>query len=179
MKRKNLRAQTDRLLLGLTQQEIAMILNVSRSHLSHHEGHRRHLSSGAGLRLSEMILYMLSPEAKAFKTLDKPQYEDGKTKSILEKRLKGNEYQLRVLTRKIETAQEKFEKCKKAAQLMSFLNLPEEVEKAAKPEVLPLIESVAIINFRKTKSQLSLLQIDQDLLQLQQEYLQKTLRELK
>ncbi|MDN3676080.1 helix-turn-helix transcriptional regulator [Flavobacterium paronense] len=176
MKRKNYRAQTDRESLGLTQQEIALILNVSRSHLSHHEGFRRHLPSGAGLRLSEMILYMLSPEAKTFKALDKIECEDDKTKNILEKRIKENEFQLRVIMRKIETAQAKFDKCKNAIQLMSFLNSPEEAKKAAKPETLSLIESVAIIKFKKAKSELSLLLIDMELLQLQQECYVKALK---
>lgn len=168
-------AHPNRALLGLTQKEIALILNVSRTHLCHHEANRRNLPSGAGLRLSDMILYMHSPEAKAFKAVDKPEYEDGKTKKILEKRIKENEFQLKVLTRKIESVQEKLEKYKSAAQLMSFLNSPEEVQKAVKPDVVALIESVAIKNLRETKSEFRLLLIDLELLQLQQECINKAL----
>lgn len=164
-------------ILGLTQQEVAMILNVSQSHLAHHQGTRRKLPSTAGLRLNQMLNYMLLPEAKGFTTADKPQYEDITTKSILENRLEDNKIKILKLARKINKAQEKFEKHEKALRLMGFLNSPAEFKKAAAPEILRSIESKAIIDFKKTKSELSLLQIDLELLELQQEYLQKTLRQ--
>ena len=150
----------ERALLGLTQQEMAMILKVSRSQYSLHEMGIRNLPSGAGLRLGEMVLYMHSPEAKVLPKLPKSEHADGKTKRVLEKRLEENEFQLLVLTRKIDTALEKFDKQEKAVILMGFLNSPEEAKKAAAPEILSSIEERAIMNFRKTKSELSLLQID-------------------
>ncbi|WP_264519773.1 hypothetical protein [Flavobacterium sp. N1994] len=176
MKRKSLRqAHSNRLMFGLTQQEIALILNVSRSHLSHHEGNRRNLPSAANLRLQEMMLYMLTPEAQALQNLPNQKQEESKIKNILEIRLKENEYQLQVIARKITATQEKVAKYAKAVQLMHFLNLPEQVAKAAAPNVLEAITATALRNYNENNSQLSVLLIDQELLQLQHKVLEKAM----
>lgn len=171
MKRETIRA-----MLGLTQQEMAMLLNVSRGQWSMYESNRRNLPLAASLRLGEMIVYMLSPEAKALKNLPKTEREDNKIKQLLEKRLKENEFQLMVFTRKINRAQGKLEQFEKAAQLMHFLNSPAEIKKAIAPQIVPSITEDIITSFRKYKLELSLLQIDLELLQGQQQVLEKEIR---
>lgn len=174
--RKN---ETIRALLGLTQQEMAMLLKVSRSQWSHYEMGIRNLPSAANLRLQEMILYMLSPEAQALQNIPSQKQDESKTKRVLENRLKENEYQLQIIARKITAIQEKVAKYAKAVQLMHFLNSPEQVEKAAAPLVLEPITAAAVRNFNENNSQLSLLLIDQELLQLQQKVLEKHCLSLK
>jgi transcriptional regulator with XRE-family HTH domain len=164
-----------RAILGLTQQEIAMLLKVSRSKWSMYECGARNLPSEANLRLLEMMMYMLTPEAQALQNVPNQKQEESKTKRILEHRLKENEYQLRVIARKITATQEKVAKYAKAVQLMHFLNLPEQVEKALAPRVLDSITAIAVRNFNENNSQLSLLLIDQELLQVQQEVLEKAM----
>lgn len=179
MKKRNLRkTQTERSILGLTQQEVAMILNVSRGHYAHHEGNKKKLSTTAGLRFSEMIIYMLSPEAKALEKSFEPEFEDNRIKAILEEQLKEIEFELEVFTRKRNKVLEKFEKFEKAVRLMGFLNSPAEVEKAASKKILKTIEEKAIMSFDEAKYELNLMQIELDLLNLQQEYFQKSIKEL-
>lgn len=101
-------------MLGLTQMEMAMILRIIRSQWSHYEAGTIILPENSGIRLSEIILYMLSPEAKTLKALSKPEYEDSKTKAIVKKRLKDNEYWLIDMARKIAKEQGKLEKYSKA-----------------------------------------------------------------
>lgn len=170
-----IKKEATRSMFGLTQQEIAMLINVSRSHWSHYEGNRRSLPSAAGLRLDEIKRYMLLPEAKASENLSK--FENGHTKRVIEKRLEENEYQLERLNRKIDKAQQKLEKYEKAAQLMAFLNSPEEVKKAPAPEILSSITGVAMANFRETKSELHLLKIDRELLLYEAIVLKKGMEE--
>lgn len=170
MKKKETRG-----MFGLTQQEIAMILNVSRSQWSQYECRKRSLPSATGLRLDEINSYMLSPKAKVSENLSK--FENGHTKRVIEKRLEENEYQLERLNRRIDKAQQKLEKYEKAAQLMAFLNSPEEVKKAPAPEILSSITGVAMANFRETKSELHLLKIDRELLLYEAIVLKKGMEE--
>ena len=167
---------SDRHLLGLTQQEIAMILNVGRSQYSHHEARKRDLPGTASLRLAEMILYMTSPEAKEFSYVNKVEDDVAYTNQVLGKRLEEKEFRLLALNRKINAIEEKLEKHKKAVELMGFLNSPTEIVKAVNPKALDLIETRAIVDFREIKSELYLLQIDQKLMQYETELLKKSLK---
>jgi transcriptional regulator with XRE-family HTH domain len=170
-----MKKETSRSLLGLTQQEMAILLKVTRSQWSHYERNSRLLPHDAGLRLQEMTRYMASPEAQASQKLPEAEYGESKTKPIVEKRLRENEYQLMIIEKKIAGVQQKFEKYANAVRLMEFLNSPEEVKKAAHPEAVPVITTAAIRNLSKSKSQLDLLQIDQKLLQFEQQLLKSTL----
>jgi len=170
--------ETTRAMLGLTQQEMAMVLNVSRGQWAMYESGKRNLPAAAGLRLNEMMNYMISPEGKAPTNLSESGNDDNETKQLLEKRLKETEFQILAISRKINEAQQKWEKHEKAVLLMAFLNSPAEAKKAARPEILPSITTAATMNFKEAKSEWNVLQIDRDLLQLQQEYLQKILRKM-
>lgn len=176
---KGIKKDNTRTILGLTQLEIATILNVTRSQWSHYEGNTRDLPNGAGLMVGEMILYMLSPEAKALKSLSKPEYQENKTKLIMEKRLKENEYQLMKIHRKITKEQQKLEKYSKAVQLTDFLNSPEGINKAANLKGLKALTAAIISNYKECKSQLLLFQVDQELLQNEKLILEVALQRLK
>jgi transcriptional regulator with XRE-family HTH domain len=161
---KRMKKDTARAMLGLTQEQISGLLKVSRSLLAHYEGLRRNLPEGAGTRIGEMITYMLTPEAKALKSLSRPEYQDNRTTLIIEKRLVENDYQLQDIARKIAREQEKIENYSKAVQLIDFLNSPEEVKKAISLPALNTITVDVIDNYLESKSKLSLLLIDQELL---------------
>lgn len=155
---------TSRSFLGLTQQEIALLLKVTRSQWSHYEASTRSLPNGAGIRFLEMLSYMILPETEALRHASMLKHEESKTKPTVQKRLKKTEYQLMVISRKIADVQEKFEKYSKSVQLMDFLNSPEEVKKAASLKALSSITSRALANYTESKSELRLLQLDQKLL---------------
>lgn len=165
-----------RAMFGLTQQEIAMLLQVSRSQWSLYKMGIRSLPLDAGLRLAAMEIYMNSPESKTSLKEGVTAQEDGKTKKQLEKQLKENDYQLQTLSRKINEVEQKFEKYKKAVCLMAFLNSTNEMKTEEASKISSSIESRAITNFSKTKSELILLQMEQELLQLQKECIQNALR---
>lgn len=175
---KKINKENLRAMLGLTQQEIAGLLKVSRSLWAHFEGHRKNLPEDAGMRVNEMLLFMLSPEAKALKALTKPEYEENTTKMIFEKRLAENKYQLSVIDRKIAKEQEKFEKLSKAVQLMDFLNSPEQLKKAPSPQGLRVTTSKIIDNFKESRSKLRLLHIDLQLLQKEKLILEAAIEKL-
>ncbi|MCF6130601.1 helix-turn-helix domain-containing protein [Flavobacterium sp. AS60] len=170
IKRENIRSR-----LGLTQQDIALLLKVSRTKYSLYELGLRNLPSAAGERETEMDAYMIKPEAKAPQNLPGMENEEAKIKQLLGKRLKENDYQLQGITRKIDSVQEKLITNEKAVQLLHFLNLPEEIEKALAPKAVAMIQSRVISNYKKCKSELDVLRIELELLQVQQECLLKVL----
>lgn len=176
---KRIKKDDSRSMLGLTQLELAMLLKVTRSQWSHYERGSRLLPNGAGSRYLEMVAYMVLPETEALRQSANQKYEGNYTKTILEKRLKENEYQLMVIAREIPKVQEKFEKYSKALQLTDFLNSPKEFKKAANPEGLSSITSDSIANYNKNKSQLILLDIDQRILQHEETLLKAALEEIK
>jgi hypothetical protein len=175
MKRKGSNGSSE---FGLKQEEIAMILRIPRIQWTHYKTSGRMLPNGIGERVSQMLMYMLSPEAKKFQSLTKPECADTKTKPMVEKRLKENKYQLMVIARKIEPVREKLEKCSKAVELMCFLNSPEEIKKAANPETISSIEKNYITMYKNCKSQLSLLELDQELLENEKSVLEAALQKL-
>lgn len=173
IKKENIRSA-----FGLTQQDMALLLNVSRTMYSLSELGLKNLPSKAGMRQTEMQAYMITPEAKAPQNLPNMDEEEAKIKQLLQKRLKENEYQLMVITRKRDAILKKLEQYEKAAQLLRFLNLLEEVEKAPAAKSLLIIGKRVIFNYTKTKSELDLLLIDIELLQLQQECFVKAIKKL-
>lgn len=92
-------------LLGITQQDVAMLLGVSTSQWSMYSSGKRDLPAPAMVLLAEMLAYVKSAEAtpKSKKATD----EQKETQQYLERRLRENEYQQQQLVRKMETTQRK------------------------------------------------------------------------
>ena len=68
---------------GLTEQEMATLLNVSRSQWSLYKMSVRNLPSEAYRRFTEMEMYMISPKAEAFQKELETAYEDSNLKKSL------------------------------------------------------------------------------------------------
>lgn len=81
MKRK----RTIRAILGLTQIEIAMILNISRSQWSLYELNLRNLPSAPSMLLFEVMAYMENNQNIVIQEVQFPNTNDAKTKLLLEK----------------------------------------------------------------------------------------------
>lgn len=169
--------QTIRELLGVTQQQMAMILKIHSSQWSMYESGKRDLPPAATIRLAEMLAYMHSAEAKGFNNVPQLAKQQNNTNQELEKVVKENQYQLLVVTKKIAAMQKKHDAATKALQLLHFLSSGLE-NKTDAPDILKSIEA------RATKSldnngllQLHLLRTKEISLQQQQELLKEILRE--
>ncbi|MGL2965691.1 hypothetical protein [Flavobacterium sp. XGLA_31] len=170
------RKESDRDYLGLTQDELAVLLKVKRTQLAMFEAGQRNLPSTAKAIYNEMLIYMLSPEGKALKNLPDTDKVDTEIEALLQKQLKENDYQQQVITRKIAKAQQKLERYAKAVELMHFLNAPAQIKKALEPQIIPTATAAAIINYRKYTREVRLLQIDLKRLQGQQQVFEKEMR---
>lgn len=92
-------------LLGITQQDVAMLLGVSTSQWSMYSSGKRDLPAPAMALLAEMLAYVKS--AEAILQSKQPTDEPTETQQYLEHRLRENEYRQQQLVRKIEAAQRK------------------------------------------------------------------------
>lgn len=117
-----------RTLLGITQEDISMLLGVSRGQWSMFELGKRDLPIPAKLLLAEMLQHMKSAEAQPKKTNTPPQA----TPQQLESLLRENEYQRLRLSRKIAEATKKQQTQERLLQLAAFLKHRETGKSAPK-----------------------------------------------
>ncbi|WP_309640757.1 helix-turn-helix transcriptional regulator [Flavobacterium sp.] len=115
MKKEN----TIRTLLGVTQQELAMLLGVSRSQCAMFETGKRDLPLTAKQLLAEMLAYVQSTESTAKTARDASLYSN---QQQLERLLLENEYQQLLVARKIAAATKKQEAHWRFLKLAEFLN---------------------------------------------------------
>ena len=107
-------------LLGFTQEQMAMILKISRSQYSMFELGKRDLPLHATQLLGEIITH-LNASKPTYKTPEQLTKYQAPTQ-FLERLLLENEYQQMLLTRKIAAANKKFEAKVKVMRVVEFLN---------------------------------------------------------
>lgn len=124
------KTQTLRSILGVSQDDLALILKVSRTTISMSEWSSRSLPKAATQLLGEMVQYMCDASSKAACVAE--QYLQ-KLKFV-ERLQKENDYLQQATSRKIDYVKEKCGEYLRALQLVEFLsqrNATEELERAA------------------------------------------------
>ena len=162
---------------GLTQFEIASLLNVSRSHWSHFVRNVKNLSSKSNLLLSEMTLFMLSDEAKAAENLPSTEKGERRAKEVFRKKQDEIEFQLEVISRKIKKEMELKDRFLKAVQTTEFLSKTAIREAKAPHILLYSIAELAEINLQDAAFRLHFLQAQEQLLQVQYDWLKNNNKE--
>jgi transcriptional regulator with XRE-family HTH domain len=100
--------QRIRELLGLTQEQLAMLLGVSRSQLSLYELGLRELPTAALQQLAEMLSVVQNVNA-SIRMKSRAAEEKGQNHVTLQKLLKENSFQQERLTRKIVVMEETYQ----------------------------------------------------------------------
>ena len=111
--------QTITAILGITQQDAAMLLGVNRSQWSMFESGKRDLPLAAKQLLAEMLTYLQSSEASAKNMLPEP---SPAAQHQLERLLRENQYQQLLLEKKIAAATKKLHAQARLLQLTAFLS---------------------------------------------------------
>ena len=119
-------------LLGTTQEEMAMLLRVNRSQWSMFESGKRDLPLASLQYLSEILVYMQSPEAKSARNKGNAAKAATEKKQTLEALLMENHCQQMLVARKIADIEKKQEASVKALQLAAYLN--KQTEKNREPD---------------------------------------------
>lgn len=116
MKKQN----TIRTLLGVTQEDIAMLLGVSRGQWSMYEIGRRDLPLAAKQLLAELLTHLQSPET-INKGLSQFIQQDPQKLQLLERLLCENKYQQLRIARKITALEKKHAAKLKTLQVVDFI----------------------------------------------------------
>jgi transcriptional regulator with XRE-family HTH domain len=111
-------------LLGLTQEELAVILKVSRRQLSKHELGLGRLPQTAAQQLAPLVehIFGAAPKIPALAL----EGQNNQKKHGLALMLKENEYQRAFMARQLEQAERKYEAKLKALQVVEFLSSRED-----------------------------------------------------
>lgn len=161
-------------LLGLSQQEAAMLLGVSRSQWSMYESGQRDLPLHAKELLGVLLAHMQSYDAvaKSNTTPQKITYDQ------LERQMQENEYQQLVIARKIARIAKKQETQARLLHLCAFLST-HHAYKNAKPELRQTIAAKGSPEREAEFSDvLSKLQRQQQRLELEQIFLESRKAEI-
>jgi len=109
-----------RTLLGLTQEDCARILQVTRSQWSMFELGQRDLPLAAKQLLAELLTHVQSPETLASRHPAEAQHEVAK-KALLERMLCENEYQQLRIAKKVSGLTKKYEAKIKVLKLVDYM----------------------------------------------------------
>lgn len=136
-------------LLGLTQDDLALILKVGRSQYAKYEAGSRDIPAASKQLLAEMIQYSCGPSPEG-KTTPHLAAQQAQKQKAVERMLKENEYQQMATARKITSVEAKYTGKLKALQLLEFLALREETKESTEPAIL---RSIAYKAAQSLKSQ--------------------------
>ena len=113
-------------LLGIKQENMAMLLQVTRSNWAMYLSGKRDLPVAAKLKLSEMLAFVKQLDGQDQHNFEHIETQRAKTKKFLEKQLTTNKHKQLVTFKKLESHQKKYEAALIALQLSDFLAAKEE-----------------------------------------------------
>jgi transcriptional regulator with XRE-family HTH domain len=158
--------------LGLTQQDIAMVLGITRSQWSLYELGKRDLP----LEASKLLAEMLSHVKKAETSSKKPgKLSAAKSQKELEHLLSKNEYRIVLVNRAIKTIEKKLHKNTNALVLADFLRVREDKKAMAGFIDVKASKSLekASLDLMRNKIKLELLKLERPMLKAELEKLLK------
>lgn len=107
-------------LLGLKQEELAELLKVNKSQLAMFETSKRDLPIAAMQQLAPMLQFVQEESLKSG-SAEVLKSQTAQKNKVLAHLLKENQYKQKLLERKLEIAEHKYQTNKTAMQLMQFL----------------------------------------------------------
>ena len=106
--------------LGIKQEELAMLLNISKGQLAMFETGKRDLPIAAMQQLAPMLQFVQEESLKSG-SAEVMKFQTAQKQKVLAQLLKENQYKQKLLERKLEIAEHKYQTNKTAMQLMRFL----------------------------------------------------------
>lgn len=159
--------------LGIKQEELAMLLNISKGQLAMFETGKRDLPTDAMVLLAPMMQFVQEESLKSG-SAEVLKFQTEQKKKVLGQLLKENQYKQKLLDRKLEIAEKKYQTNKTAIQLMQFLE-KEATKKGDSPNgLLKIIEARAATELKKNNWELvAKLQIQKEVLLMEEKMLLK------
>lgn len=174
------KSQSLRSVLGLSQDDLALILNVGRTRFAMYEAGSRNIPTASKRLLAEMIQYICGSEASPNSAGMVEQH--AQKQNAVQRMLKENEYQRMATARKILRVEAKCTGNLKALRLVEFLGLREKTNDITKSGILRSIAYKATQSLKsqgldllfKLKLKLEMLELEKLLLDAEVRKLQRT-----
>lgn len=165
-------------LLGLTQGQMALLLQVHPSQWSMYESGKRNLPLKAKQVLAEMIGF-LKLEDKSFKVQQHLIEQEASKKECLKKMIKKNEFDLYEISKKIALAETKYNENIGVIGLVEYLKTLPSIKESLDVELLEIIGSEAERALKKSGlANLTELRLKKELLQQEKLILESTLNKI-
>lgn len=161
-------------LLGLSQEEMAMILGITRTQWSMYEIGKRNLPSAAAVEFSKLLHYIQENHSKEMEMPDFMKEEEKRVYGQLRKDMQKNEYKLNRLTKKMERAQSLYEEALAALQVVDYLESQPENERIT--TIKNVMQQKTKVSLMRQKEILRKHSHDIDLLQLQNTLIKKEMK---
>lgn len=165
--------------LGITQEELALLLKVTRSQLAMYELGKRDLPVAAKKQLSELLLFVMEQSATKKVAKSAMKEETLLKKSIVEELLQTNILQKLKAGRALEQLEKKLKEGQASLNLISFL----EKKTAKKEQQTDLVlesmktKSLKVVN-QSNLAVVTKLQIQQEVLEAEKKVLERFLQKL-
>lgn len=161
-------------LLGITQEEIARILDITRSQWSMYEIGERSLPLSAALEFTKMLQYIQKNYSKEIEIEYSSKEYEKQVYNQLKKEMKNNRYKLDGLNKKIEQAQRFYDDGLAALLVAEYLDTQPETERVT--SVKKLIHCKAMAKLRKNNELLYKFNLDTQILQLRNAVIEKEIK---
>jgi transcriptional regulator with XRE-family HTH domain len=161
-------------ILGISQKEIATILDITRSQWSMYEIGKRNLPLSATLEFTKMLKYIQENDSKEIEINYSSEEYEKQAYDQLKKEMKKNMYELDGLNIKIEQAQRFYDDGLAALRVVEYLETQPENERIA--NVKKLIQCKAIVKLQKNNELLRKHNLDRQLLQLRNAVIEKEIK---
>ncbi|MCL9803890.1 helix-turn-helix domain-containing protein [Flavobacterium amniphilum] len=161
-------------ILGLTQDEIAPLLGITRAQWAMYEIGKRNLPSAAAVEFTKLLHYIQENHSKEMEMQDFMKEEEKRVYDQLRKDMQKNEYKLNRLTKKMERAQGLYEEALAALQVIAYLESQPKNEKTA--TIKNVIQHKTRVNLIRQKEILRKHSHDIEVLQLENTLLKKKMK---
>ena len=136
-------------LLGMRQEDMAMLLQVNKSQWAMHEIGQRDLPLNAQLKLAEMLAFIKQPSNDSVNVLLDIQGQKEETKKLVEKLKLINQHKLLIAKHKLQLTAKKYETAILALQFILFLKTNDQQIVTEQNLLLTVIQLRAEAEIRK------------------------------
>ena len=171
-KRENIRDA-----FGISQEDLAIVLKVSRSQLAMFETGKRQLPSTALLQLAEILRYLQEDASKSADTTSLLKAQAIQKEKALEHLVKENHYKQFALEKKLNVLEKKYNASLSAFQLMKYLEKQDVKKEEFEKLMAKIIERKALADLEKNVlAMLTKYKIEKEVLQAEEKIILQFLK---
>lgn len=171
-KRENIRDA-----FGISQEDLAIVLKVSRSQLAMFETGKRQLPSTALLQLAEILRYLQEDASKSADTTSLLKAQAIQKEKALEHLVKENHYKQFALEKKLNVLEKKYNASLSAFQLMKYLEKQDVKKEEFEKLMAKIIERKALADLEKNGlAMLTKYKIEKEVLQAEEKIILQFLK---